>query len=131
METEKVLKLIDAGFSAEEIRAMMQPQEKPEEKPEDQKEKPEDQKEKPEDQKEKPEDQKEKPEEKSAAKQPESVNDIFMAELNKTLEAMNDTLKSIQSANIRHSKGQQPESPVDIASDILAEVIAPQKGKSK
>ena len=117
METEKVLKLIDAGFSAEEIRAMMQPQEKPEEKPEDQKEK--------------PEDQKEKPEEKSAAKQPESVNDIFMAELNKTLEAMNDTLKSIQSANIRHSKGQQPESPVDIASDILAEVIAPQKGKSK
>ena len=124
METEKVLKLIDAGFSAEEIRAMMQPQEKPEEKPEDQKEKPEDQKEK-------PEDQKEKPEEKSAAKQPESVNDIFMAELNKTLEAMNDTLKSIQSANIRHSKGQQPESPVDIASDILAEVIAPQKGKSK
>ena len=124
METEKVLKLIDAGFSAEEIRAMMQPQEKPEEKPEDQKEKPEDQKEK-------PEDQKEKPEEKSAAKQPESVNDIFMAELNKTLEAMNDTLKSIQSANIRHSKGQQPDSPVDIASNILAEVIAPQKGKSE
>ena len=110
METEKVLKLIDAGFSAEEIRAMMQPQEKPEEKPED---------------------QKEKPEEKSAAKQPESVNDIFMAELNKTLEAMNDTLKSIQSANIRHSKGQQPDSPVDIASNILAEVIAPQKGKSE
>ena len=114
METENVLKLIDAGFSAEEIRSMMQPQEKPEEKLE-----------------EKPEDQEEKPEEKSAAKQPESVNDIFMAELNKTLEAMNDTLRSIQSANIRHSKGQQPESPVDIASNILAEVIAPQKGKTK
>lgn len=111
METEKILKLIDAGFSAEEIRGMMQPQEAPEETPE-----------------EKPE---ETPEEKPAAKQPENVNDIFMAELNKTLEAMNDTLKSIQSANIRHSKGQQPESPVDIASDILAEVIAPRKGKTK
>lgn len=124
METEKVLKLIDAGFSAEEIRGMMQP---PKDQKEDPEKKPEDQKEKSEDQKEKPEDQKEKP----AAKQPESVNDIFMAELNKTLEAMNDTLKSIQSANIRHSKGQQPDSPVDIASDILAEVIAPQKGKSE
>lgn len=122
METEKVLKLIDAGFSAEEIRGMMQPPKDPEEKSEEKLE------EKPE---EKPEDQKEKPEEKPAAKQPESVNDIFMAELNKTLEAMNDTLKSIQSANIRHSKGQQPESPVDIASNILAEVISPQKGKSK
>lgn len=112
METEKVLKLIDAGFTADEIRSMIQPAADPEEKPA-----------------EVPEEQPAAPEEKPAEKAPESVNDIFMNELNKTLEKMNETLRDIQTANIRHSKGQQPESPVDIASDILAEVIAPQKGK--
>lgn len=119
MTINEVLQLVNAGYTKEEIAAMEMPAEEakpvetvtvddpetvsvPEEKPEP------------------------KPE-----KQPESIDDIFMAELNKTLAAMNETLKDIQNANIRHSKGQQPESPVDIASNILAEVIAPQKGKKK
>lgn len=108
MNTNEILELVRAGYTKEEITAMQpdpapQPDSAPQPEPEPQ------------------------PEPKPTP-QPESIADIFNAELKKTLDKMNETLEAIHTANIRHSEGQPPEKPVDIAAKIMAEVIAPQKG---
>ena len=111
---ETIFKLIDAGYTKEEISQLMSPADpKPEQPEPEQPEQP-------------------KPEQSEQPEKPAQLPDDFMKQLNDTLANMNSTLQSIQTANIRNSTAPQSAEPLDIAKDILAEVIAPkQKGKTK
>lgn len=90
MNVEETLKLIEAGFTAAEIRAMdaKAPEEKPKDNPE---EKPKDNPE------EKPKDNtEEKPEEKP-------LDNSALSALNTTVESLNNTVKALQEANIKNA----------------------------
>ena len=94
MNVEEILKLIEAGFTAAEIRAMnaKAPEDKPKDSPEDKpKDSPED---KP---KNSPEDKpKDNPEDKP-------LDNSALSALNNTVESLNNTVKALQEANIKNA----------------------------
>ena len=86
MNVEEILKLIEAGFTAAEIRAMnaKAPEDKPKDSPEDKpKNSPED----------KPKDN---PEDKP-------LDNSALSALNNTVESLNNTVKALQEANIKNA----------------------------
>lgn len=105
MNIETILKLVDAGFSKEEITAMTQPAQAQEEPKQDEP---------------KAEPAKEEP------IQEEPAQDRRYEEL---LSAMNRLTGAIQAGNILNSNNKEVKEPS--AEDILAEVLSPSKGGIK
>lgn len=105
MNIDSILKLVEAGFSKEEITAMTQPapaQEEP-----------------------KPEPTKEEPAKEEPVKE-EPAQDKRYEEL---LSAMNRLTGAIQAGNILNSNNKEVKEPS--AEEILAEVLSPSKGGIK
>lgn len=85
MDTNNILKLIDAGFTADEIRTMMggqKPEQKPEQQPEQQEQKPEQQ------------EQEQKPDQ--PQQRPDRTDEV--------LQAINKLTKAVQLSNVRGSE---------------------------
>lgn len=102
MNIDSILKLVEAGFSKEEITAMTQPAQAQEE---------------PKQEEPKPEPAKEEP------VKEEPAQDKRYDEL---LSAMNRLTGAIQAGNILNSNNKEVKEPS--AEDILAEVLSPSKG---
>lgn len=102
MNIDSILKLVEAGFSKEEITAMTQPAQAQEE---------------PKQEEPKPEPAKEEP------VKEEPAQDKRYEEL---LSAMNRLTGAIQAGNILNSNNKEEKEPS--AEDILAEVLSPSKG---
>lgn len=108
MTVEQVLELTKAGFSADEIRTMMNPQqEQQEQKPEQQEQKPEQ-----EQQEQKPEQEQEQEQE-----QKEQNEDPAQNELNEMREAIKQLTKTIQASNVLKAHAGQKTMTVDEAAD--------------
>lgn len=105
MNIDSILKLVEAGFSKEEITAMTQPAQAQEEP--------------------KPEPAKEEPVKEEPVKE-EPAQDKRYEEL---LSAMNRLTGAIQAGNILNSNNKEVKEPS--AEDILAEVLSPSKGGIK
>ena len=103
MNIDSILKLVEAGFSKEEITAMTQPAQAQEEEP-------------------KPEPTKEEPVKEEPVKE-EPAQDKRYEEL---LSAMNRLTGAIQAGNILNSNNKEVKEPS--AEDILAEVLSPKGG---
>lgn len=103
MNIDSILKLVEAGFSKEEITAMTQPAQAQEEEP-------------------KPEPAKEEPVKEEPVKE-EPAQDKRYEEL---LSAMNRLTGAIQAGNILNSNNKEVKEPS--AEDILAEVLSPKGG---
>lgn len=120
MDKNEVLKLIDAGFSADEIREMLAPSAEPEaEQPAGEHH-------------EDPAPQAEQTTQ--AEQQPANIPDsaaALMSGLKDTLDSMQATLLSIQQANMRRTPADLPKEPLDVAADVLAEVLMPPKRDTK
>lgn len=103
MTVEQVLELTKAGFSADEIRTMMNPQqEQQEQKPEQQ--------------------QEQKPEQEQQEQQPqepeqEQNEDQTQNELNEMREAIKQLTKTIQAANVLNAHSGQKTMTADEAAD--------------
>ena len=106
MNIDSILKLVEAGFSKEEITAMTQTAQAQEEEP-------------------KPEPAKEEPVKEEPVKE-EPAQDKRYEEL---LSAMNRLTGAIQAGNILNSNNKEVKEPS--AEDILAEVLSPSKGGIK
>ena len=105
MNIESILKLVEAGFSKEEITAMTQPAQAQEEPKQDE--------------------PKTEPVKEEPAKE-EPTQDKRYEEL---LSAMNRLTGAIQAGNILNSNNKEVKEPS--AEDILAEVLSPSKGGIK
>ena len=105
MNIDSILKLVEAGFSKEEITAMTQPAQAQEEPREDE--------------------PKAEPVKEEPAKE-EPAQDKRYEEL---LSAMNRLTGAIQAGNILNSNNKEVKEPS--AEDILAEVLSPSKGGIK
>lgn len=120
MDKQEVLTLINAGFTADEIREMLAD---PDPKAQDPQPAPEP----------------EAPEEPEAPQQPEPARPAgvpdaagsLLSGLKDTLESMQATLESIQKANMRASVGVKPKDPLDVAADVVAQIIMPPKRNTK
>lgn len=97
MDVETITKLLDAGYTKEEISALDNP--KPEGKPEDKPEEP-----KPDD---KPKDTNEDQDKPKENETPE-VNEAIAA-LTKTVEGLTATVKAMQDANVKGATGGKPD----------------------
>ena len=102
MKTEDVLKLIDAGFSHEEILKMQDP-----EKPEPEKPEPE-----------KPEQEKAEAEKPEPEKQADTGNAQAIVEMKKEMEKMRETIKALQSEN---AKGAEHEDEKEMSVDDVVQ----------
>jgi len=121
MDKNEVLTLINAGFTADEIREMLadpEPQPAPDPQPAPEPEAPEE-----------PEAPKQ-PEPAQPAGVPDAANSLLSG-LKDTLESMQATLESIQKANMRASVGVKPKDPLEVAADVVAQVILPPKRNTK
>ena len=121
MDMKEVLALINAGFTADEIRGMLadpEPQPAPDPQPAPEPEAPEE-----------PEAPMQ-PEQAQPAGVPDAVGSLLSG-LNDTLESMQATLESIQKANMRASVGVKPKDPLEVAADVVAQVILPPKRNTK
>ena len=105
MNIDSILKLVEAGFSKEEITAMTQPEQAQEEPAQ--------------------EEPKTEPVREEPVKE-ESAQDKRYEEL---LSAMNRLTGAIQAGNILNSNNKEVKEPS--AEDILAEVLSPSKGGIK
>lgn len=120
MDKKEVLTLINAGFTADEIREMLADQDPMDPDPQ-------------------PAPEPEAPEEPEAPKQPEPAQPAgvpdaagsLLSGLKDTLESMQATLESIQKANMRASVGVKPKDPLDVAADVVAQIIMPPKRNTK
>lgn len=100
MTVEQVLELTQAGFTADEIRTMMQPQQEQPQEPEQI-----------EDQQQDHQQEQEQPQE------PEQIEDQTQNELNEMREAIKQLTKTIQAANVLNAHAGQKTMTVDEAAD--------------
>ena len=102
MNIESILKLVEAGFSKEEITAMTQPAQAQEEPKQDE------------------------PETEPAREEPVKEEPAQDKRYEELLSAMNRLTGAIQAGNILNSNNKEVKEPS--AEDILAEVLSPSKG---
>ena len=101
MNGEEVLKLIDAGFTADEIRKMSEVKEPPKDEPKD----------------EPPKDEpKEEP-----SKVVNDINTDFMDSIKKTVDEINTKVKALQDANIKRAEEKKTEhlSAADVVTSFM------------
>lgn len=103
MNIDSILKLVEAGFSKDEITALVQPaQEEPE---------------------------KEEPAKEHVTEEPVKDKPVQDKRYDELLSAMNRLTGAIQAGNILNSNNKEVKEPS--AEDILAEVLSPSKGGNK
>ena len=109
MDIETITKLLDAGYTKEEISALENP--KPEGKPEDKPKGP-----KPEDKPTGKDENQDKPKENEAGE----VNEAIAA-LTKTVEGLTATVKAMQDANVKGATGGKPDA--NTVTDVMKSFI--------
>ena len=127
MNYSEVKELLQAGFTADEIRTMMNPQEN---NPQNQQDNPQPEQKQPEDQQKQPEDQQKQPEDQQKQPEDQPQDDAKFNQLNATMEKL---IKVIQTNNLNnnsfdHLKEADIDSKVD---KIMAGIIRPERDQKE